>query len=1310
MFYVGDWKIYDRFGGVIADLEPRPSIFGPHVEDFNTEYPIVPCIEENTACGKSYYVFYTSCSNSSSGSTGNMQLFAKLVTIDNVTGNIQATDIKDALGNRRVLATSIPFNYQGTTTSNYGNSGLAISKLTGNKRYLYWVAGYVAKITLSSLTGNGNGNGISEASNIFSLTQNASFEFATLEADLSHLGDRLIWGTAKNSTNIQKYFMIGLNPTNGNWDFSINEIFSLPTSENNQIRLRGVEFASDGLSIYVTTGGTQGNHGIYRKSLTPLSSAFQFIPNSNSYGKSQLELGRNGLIYAVSSTINAIDGINLTTNTFSLPARINTPTTLAFGGYYALPDQIDGELYDNTPMDFYDIKDLAMPENPAYNLAVQYSQTANPFNTSGNPIKIAGTWSFIGITKPEGSESIYILDKINFLMAKDAKIIVGDGMKLLVYGCTFQSADCVEMWDGFQVVGTGQLHIVDPPLGTQKRNEIYDAKIAAEAKGGQARLHVRHAIFNRNTTHIKITDYRYYNMDGEDIADCDFLHTQPLKLSGVPRYGSNSIELDGNIVSTIPLLIGNNTFEGGLYGIFSRGVPFRVVDHNKFKNFIKSNNDPICIYVDMKGRNATVEIDHAVFTTINQALYARGQANVTFTNNILTGTENHAVKLYQNKDRTLTFHHNTYNQFKQSCILLDNNAGTPGLFSNNTIIDIHHENFVSSPVFIKALPLSQQCKPTAITLMEPGVSKTAGVNYKMLRIHENTMTDVAWGVRAYNIVGFQKMNKRYNDDYTTRTDVSDIDKNTIKVYANYVTVPDTSHYNSGMLLGNSSGLVAAVNDITSNQKAQWRSAGIYSNNTQQTLLYKNVLKAGRSIRGDYFGIGNDFKCNTLIRGVNGVSLQDYRMRNAGQTHGVNLVESRDNTYLTAKENIELYLYRVPSTPLNIASYVNANQWFMNTSPTTLIEPTPTCFPYVNCIKRTGAPDLCNLLPDNGGGGTIIRYDAPNTQPYNPDNMLYNWQHHYEYERQQKENGSVFNTTISKIIDIEELVTNGEDAVALGILIGMQSNLVYEQNYIELYKRLIPARLERNGVLDSPEVAYFKSIASQDPYTAGPSIFLARAILWQQEGLHYIDMDNRNSGNIEIQLSAEECIGQIPEDFKIQLMNEDGYVYPNEDVPLQVDEEGYVFIPNDIVSTLPQDFSYTFVFDDGNYPSPPLQTLADWMDGDNNTIYLCNNSLLGNAKNKQEPTTQIEQRTQANPNYSGVTIFPNPARDAVTVMLPSKEEYTIAVYDIMGRKVYAQKHAQKVVLPTDNYNPGVYLIKVSDITGNLVETKRVIIKP
>jgi hypothetical protein len=1341
LFYVGDWKIYDGFGNVICDIDCIPGGTACHNADINPEYPIVPCIEDNNSCRKRYYVFYTNTDYLAR----NVKLFAKIVTVDNNEGKVTAVDVKDASGNRRILDYSATYaNFPGV---NWQATGLAVSQVKQTffndgpndfvyNRYLYWIAGEVRKITITKV--DDANDGISTSQTIFSIYQNPVFKFNTFEADLSHDGQKLVWSSSLENVSQHDYYYLELD-NKGDWDNVTNEVFSVVTKiADNGIGLRGVEFTPDGSELVVSTGGISSpvtgswSHGIYHKPLIPLSSPFQFVSNSQEHGTSQLELAQNGLIYAASPTYTYLGYAGVELNTFTFPHGIVnsgfTTTAQSFLLLYCLPDQIDGEDYNSTLIDFYDLGSYTFPgiNNATNTIVINSSNTWPYFHHLGSRIKVTGTLSFVfpNIPGPPAPRTTWVLDRLDFSMAKGSKIIIGDNMDVQLISCSFQSADCAEMWEGIEVQGTGTLTVFGSST-VFKQSEILDAKTAISVSGGNALLSVSNTVFNRNGTHIRIMDYKHRNASGIDIKLNQFLHTQPLRIfqNGVQFptaniFGTTGIELGGTYIDPdATLFLSGNTFEGGTYGILSYGIPFQMstsggsTSSNFFRNF--SNSNSVCIKVDMLYRTPAIDIEDAYFTDINQAAYITGRANINFKRNRVTRSVKHAVEIYANRGRTITLTNNTFIDFARSAVLLNSNAGSAGSIATDILIADNDFSIVNLP------PTPDMDKPTGITVMEPSLI-TSQKTFRSIRITNNTMNNVAFGIKTTAINGLQLMDKPYNDDYSIfpilRNDINDLDNNNIRVYATFTTpVPANSDYNTGIQLNNSRGLVAVDNILNSNQFTQWRSSGIFSDNTSQTLFFRNNIQtAGRGIGAAYYAMGNDIKCNMFTRAVNGISLQDYKMRLPWLIHGEKLTDSRDNNYVrTTKENIELYLYRVPSTAINIQDHIDANQWLMNTSPSMLIEPTPACSPFINCIRQFGAPDHCGFGWSGLGNGDKLVYDVPPSDPSGDD--LYDWQLKYEYERQQKEKGLVYNGLLSSLIDVEHYISEGNNADALQLLNGMLATNVYESNYIQLFTILVNARLEGERLLNEQEIAVYMSIAAQNTYEAGPVVYLARAILWQQEGLNYVDMVDRNSGNIGIQLDGEECMGQIPEGFNVQLMREDGYVYNPDEVPLSLDENGYVFIPNNIVATFPQNQYYTFILDNGNYPSPEFQTLADWMDNDNNTIFLCNNGLLGNAKNSQESNDHgkqpgsSQQAIQKAEALSKIDVFPNPAKDFVTVILPSQGEYTITVYDVMGKNVYAQKHSQKATLSTDNYNTGIYLIKITDSNGTLLTSKKVMIR-
>ncbi|MCB0434226.1 MAG: T9SS type A sorting domain-containing protein [Mangrovimonas sp.] len=71
------------------------------------------------------------------------------------------------------------------------------------------------------------------------------------------------------------------------------------------------------------------------------------------------------------------------------------------------------------------------------------------------------------------------------------------------------------------------------------------------------------------------------------------------------------------------------------------------------------------------------------------------------------------------------------------------------------------------------------------------------------------------------------------------------------------------------------------------------------------------------------------------------------------------------------------------------------------------------------------------------------------------------------------------------------------------------------------------------------------------------------------------------------------------------------------------------------------------------------------------------------------------------------ISPNPVIDKITLELPERiTEATIEVYDILGKRVYAERLENLTSHPEINvlsWNKGIYLVKVA--SGNSVETKK-----
>ncbi|MGB0390888.1 MAG: T9SS type A sorting domain-containing protein [Salibacteraceae bacterium] len=84
------------------------------------------------------------------------------------------------------------------------------------------------------------------------------------------------------------------------------------------------------------------------------------------------------------------------------------------------------------------------------------------------------------------------------------------------------------------------------------------------------------------------------------------------------------------------------------------------------------------------------------------------------------------------------------------------------------------------------------------------------------------------------------------------------------------------------------------------------------------------------------------------------------------------------------------------------------------------------------------------------------------------------------------------------------------------------------------------------------------------------------------------------------------------------------------------------------------------------------------------------------------------------NVKGISIetlvYPNPATDVVSVTVNGINMYNVAIYDLSGRMVNEVRAANSTtVLSVNTLENGVYLMKVSDLSGNALAIEKVIIK-
>ena len=78
------------------------------------------------------------------------------------------------------------------------------------------------------------------------------------------------------------------------------------------------------------------------------------------------------------------------------------------------------------------------------------------------------------------------------------------------------------------------------------------------------------------------------------------------------------------------------------------------------------------------------------------------------------------------------------------------------------------------------------------------------------------------------------------------------------------------------------------------------------------------------------------------------------------------------------------------------------------------------------------------------------------------------------------------------------------------------------------------------------------------------------------------------------------------------------------------------------------------------------------------------------------------------NYlEGVSVYPNPSEGIINITNNNNQLNTIEVYDVLGKVVYTNATNSNTVIDLSNQGTGVYLVKVSNNSGAIIE--RVVIK-
>jgi hypothetical protein len=221
--------------------------------------------------------------------------------------------------------------------------------------------------------------------------------------------------------------------------------------------IAGLEFNATSQTLYYSVFHMSDNNaainGIYRFNIGPNNHVVDIYPNSKSYGRSQIELARNGKLYIQSpNSIAAInDDLTVTDQLtgLTLPLTIRTHNISVFDNRIrTLPDQIDGYNYDQEYQNNRSLCCTAIHKVESRNFIINSNQS---WSNTSNPI---------------GSTTIQIRDhlivkkgvRLNLTgliikFCEGAKMIIEDGAFVYTINTQFTSVDCNKLWSGIEVWG-----------------------------------------------------------------------------------------------------------------------------------------------------------------------------------------------------------------------------------------------------------------------------------------------------------------------------------------------------------------------------------------------------------------------------------------------------------------------------------------------------------------------------------------------------------------------------------------------------------------------------------------------------------------------------------------------------------------------------------------------------------------------------------------------------------------------------------------------------------------------------------------
>jgi len=1281
VFFVSNGKIISPNGTVIATIFTDLYL--------TSEISIVPD-PNNDQCNPidKYYVFFHG--NNSTGGYG-CGLYYSLVEKNKTNGSLAV-----AANNTRV--TPVP-QYAPPV-----HGSIAVGKMgKDGKRFLYYlggfnnVYGFLYKITISKA-------GVSSPQLL--LSNNTSFLYNSMELELSNDGTKLAWGACHTSVTTTYLYIISLNSLG---DYSgIYKTYSLPMPFQYlpYEAVKGIEFNSSGTKLFFAHGISNRNPppsgfwgGVFVMDLS--TDVYTLIPNTVDLGSSQLEMGKDGMLYAghcreLVGTPNSINnsyfGVINPNSLVRLSQNINIPpqgrdifvsTTQERFADALLPDQIDGENYSSLINSFSTIT-YDITSNYSINSVSNWSNIINPFNNK-QTIVVNGTIEI-------NSGATLSITDLNFQFYSNGKIVVRNGAKLIVNGCLLEAVNCQLMWPGIIVENGGTIQVNGS--ATNSKSTIKDALNAITVSGLSTRTVLQNCNFEQNENDIILNNCPISKIPisatgpETSISNCVFDHSLALRdqtkgitydWSGNVKRGITGISLR-NCTSGEIFIGPNNLFINGQYGITSNNSEYRIksCSFNEIRGYGKvvvmsnpwtviTQNLPATAILSQNtilagNRALTNEIATNTFYKCQRCINHNGNsAFIVKDKNIFVNSFERAIEVKGCKTKSkIEIVENTFDFCNWESIFL----------SDNVIYNSIKEDRLQ--VYINLNSIRNHPFANGILIQENTLTNEPP--YQWFEIQNNQIGKPSSQLIGQGIV---LRNLNFDNSKFKNNRIGSVFRNDINFSSSL-----NPNYN-GLYVENCFKIQIIENTISGNNNSSNQNSGISIINSQNSRIFKNTISAGNGILALQNMFGSDYFCNNLLNNRNGFNLRNgHLLRNSGGNHGICNIETRYNNFVNSR-----------NTDINRTSNVfqNTNRWVWESGP----KP--------------------RFLVEGGGSSSLIVCDAPNgcTNGFpvaiaSTDSILnsgsidqtypssYIWS--LEYDRHKNlfsfNKSDLVDNNFKKLLDIQNCIDSLNYLDAINLLNNFNPRNSVEQDFKRIFQILININDSSFVHLNAEDSNFVTQLALSDPFLVGPQVFYSRSLV---KGFYNIDkfidipVLNDIKGSIQTNCSPMSILTK-----QINLLSENNTIIADS-AYIDPDNFEYGFFGERLLNIEINDF-VTVSCSDSDYILPPHRMFFDWASSpsDFNSIFIqCN---------------EAEKLNVPGLSKNEIFISPNPSNGFLKVNgLPKDKSINVILFNSIGEKVFEKSVSNEQLVLTSLLD-GFYICFLVDSSSNkLLSKTKLIIK-